>query len=103
MTQRRRSESWRSRTSHSSGYQNSQARVRLLSKAIERIDLFDVMLFRDAEGRAESTVRASDACHAAKHATANRERTVAFDESGIVKGRLRDVMLSTIKPRLSPA
>jgi hypothetical protein len=38
------------------------------------------MLFRDAEGRAESTVRACDAYHAAKGATANRERSVTFDE-----------------------
>ena len=82
MTERRRSERCRSRTSHSSDYQNSQARVRLLGKAIERIDLFNVLLFRDAEGRAESTVRACDRYLAAKRATANHERTVAFDESG---------------------
>jgi hypothetical protein len=56
------------------------------------------MLFRDAEVRVESTVRACDAYHAAKRATANRERTVAFDEErlAIVKDRLGDVLLSTI-------
>jgi hypothetical protein len=56
------------------------------------------MMFRDAEGRAESTVRACDAYHAAKGATANRERSVTFDEErlAIVKDRLGDVLLSTI-------
>jgi hypothetical protein len=55
-------------------------------------------LFRDAEGRAESSVRACDAYLAKKRATANRERTVAFDEEplAIVKDRLVDMLLSTI-------
>lgn len=51
-----------------------------MGKAIERIDLFDAMLFRDAEGRGE------------------RERTVVFDEErlAIVRDRLGDVLFSTI-------
>jgi hypothetical protein len=35
----------RSRTSHSSDYQNSRARVSLLGKAIEWVYLFNTMLF----------------------------------------------------------
>jgi len=41
-------------------HRNYRARVRLLGEAIERIDLFNVMLFRDAEGRAEPTAHACD-------------------------------------------
>ena len=79
-------------------HRNYRARVRLLGEAIERGDLFNVMLFRDAEGRAESTAHACGAYVVAKRATANRERTVAFDEErlAIVKERLGDVLLSTI-------
>ena len=45
---------------------------------------------------------ACDAYLAAKRATANRERTVAFDEErlAIVKDRLGDVLLSTITRKL---
>ena len=48
----------RSRTSHSSEYQNSRARVSLLGKAIEWIYLLNAMLFRDAEGPSRVFARA---------------------------------------------
>ena len=77
---------------------HSRARVRWLGKVTERIYLFNACCPVLPTAGPSGLFAAYHAYLTAKRATANRERTVAFDEErlAIVKDRLGDVLLSTI-------
>jgi hypothetical protein len=70
----------------------------LAQRAHVRVDRADADPIEFPPGLESRLFAACDAYLAAKRATANRERTVAFDEErlAIVKDRIGDVLLSTI-------